>query len=75
MQQTSREAVQTQVWQENVIHLVLSKQQKFGYIVKWYTHKQEIILEKETYQILWDFEIKTDHTSPIRKRVLVLINK
>ena len=38
-------------------------------------HKPESILENETHNILWDFEIKTDHPIPARRPHLVLINK
>ena len=45
----------------NVIQLELGKKLKFDHTTKWYKHKLQYILENETYNILWDFEIKTDH--------------
>ena len=38
-------------------------------------HKPESVLENETFKILWDFEIQTDHLIPTRKSDLVIINK
>ena len=38
-------------------------------------HEPESVLENETHNILWDFEIKTDHLIPARRPYLVLINK
>ena len=38
-------------------------------------HKPESVLENETHKILWDFEIKTDHSIPAKRPDLVLINK
>ena len=38
-------------------------------------HKPESVLENETHNILWDFEIKTDNLIPARRPDLVLINK
>ena len=30
-------------------------------------HKLEFILRSETYRILWDFEMQTDHLIPVRR--------
>ena len=38
-------------------------------------HKPESILENETQQIHWGFEIQTDHLIPARRPDLVMINK
>ena len=34
--------------------------------MEWYTHKPEFVLENETHQIIWDFEIEMDHLIPAR---------
>ena len=60
-------------WVGKVIHWKLCKQLNFDHTTKLYMHKPESVLENETHNILWDFEIKTDH--PILARRLVLINK
>ena len=38
-------------------------------------HKPESILENETHEILWDFDIQTGHLIPVRRLDLVLFNK
>ena len=45
-------------WVRKVIHGELCKKLKFDYTSKWYTYKPESVLENETHQIVWDFEIK-----------------
>ena len=42
---------------------------------KWYRHNSESVLEYETHEILWDFEIKTDHLISAKRQDLVIINK
>ena len=37
--------------------------------------KVEFVLEKETYRILWDFEIQTDNLIPVVRLEEGLINK
>ena len=58
---------------EKVIHWELCKKMKFDWTTKWYMHKQKFILENETYKILRDFEMQTDHLA--RRPDLVMINK
>ena len=48
-------------WMEKVIHKELCKKFKFDHTNKCYMHNPESIQEKETYKILCDFEIQTDH--------------
>ena len=36
--------------------------------------KQDCVLENDTYGILWDFEIQTDHQIPVRRPDLVISN-
>ena len=38
-------------------------------------HNQESVLENETYKLLWDFEIQTDHLITARRPELVIIQK
>ena len=38
-------------------------------------YNPESILEKETYQLLWDFEIQTGHLIPTRRPDRVIVNK
>ena len=60
-------------WVRKVIHWELCKKLKCGHSDKWYVYKPESILENETYEILWDFEIQM--ISKYRRLDLVLINK
>ena len=46
-----------QDWVGKVIHWELCKKFKFNYTNKWYMHNPEAVLENNTYQLLWDFEI------------------
>ena len=47
-------------WVEKVIHMELCKKIHFGYTTKRYIHKPESVLENETHNILWDFDLKTN---------------
>ena len=38
-------------------------------------YNQESVLENETHEILWDFEIRTDHLNPVGFADLVIIYK
>ena len=38
-------------------------------------HKPESVLKKETYKLLWDFEIQTDHLISVRLTDVISINK
>ena len=38
-------------------------------------HKPESVQENQTYKILWNFEIQTDHLIPARRQNLVIIYK
>ena len=48
-------------WVGKGIHREPSKKLKSDHTNKWYIHNPESILENETHQLLWDFEIQTDH--------------
>ena len=38
-------------------------------------HKPAPVLENDTYKLLWDFDILTDHLISARKPDLIIINK
>ena len=38
-------------------------------------HKPAPVLENDTYKLLWDFNIQTDHQIPARRPALIIINK
>ena len=58
-----------------VIHWKLCKKFNFHHTTKWYMHKPESVLENETHNILWDFEVQTDPLILARRPDLVLIDK
>ena len=38
-------------------------------------HKLESALENETYKIIWDFEIPTEHLITVKRSDLGIVNK
>ena len=55
-------------WLDQVIHWELCKKLKFNHTIKWYVHKPESVLENETYKLLRDFEIQTNHLILARRQ-------
>ena len=37
-------------------------------------HNPAHVLENDTHKLLWDFNIKTDHSIPVRRPDLIIIN-
>ena len=60
-------------WMSKVIHWELWKKLKFDHTNKWYMHNPESVLENETYQVLRDFEIQTDHQILARRLDIIII--
>ena len=58
-----------------VIQLELCKILKFDHTNKWYIHNYEYVLENETHQLHWDFEIEMDHLISVRWPDLMIIKK
>ena len=52
-----------------------TKKLKFDHMNKWYMHNQEFTLENEILELLWNFEIQTDHLILARWSHLVIVNK
>ena len=42
---------------------------------KWYMHNQTSVLENDTYKLIWNFDIQTDHLILVRQSDLIIINK
>ena len=61
-------------WVVKVIHWELCKKFKFDHTNKWYMHNLEYALENETYKVLWDFKMQTDHLISTRRLDLVIVN-
>ena len=62
-------------WVGKVIHWEMCKKFKFDHTNKWYMHNPAAVLENDTYKLLWDFGIKTDHLISARTPDLKIINK
>ena len=62
-------------WVGKVIHWEMCKKFKFDHANKWYMHNLEPVLENDTYKLLWDFGIQTDHLISARRPNLIIINK
>ena len=58
-----------------VIHWEMCDKFTFDHTTTWYMHNSESVLENETYKVLWDFEIQTDHQILTRRPDQVKINK
>ena len=65
----------THDWVGRVICWELCKKFKFDHSTKWYMHKLESILEKETHRILLHFKIQTDPLIPARVPDLLIAEK
>ena len=62
-------------WVGKVIHWELCKKFTFEHANKWYMHKPESVQENETYKLLFDFGIQTDHIITARRWDIMLIIK
>ena len=62
-------------WVGKVIHWDICKKFKFEHTNKWYMHNPAPVLENDSYKLLWDFDIHTDHLIPARRWDLIIINK
>ena len=60
---------------DKVIHWEMCKKFKFDHTNKWYMHNPATILEKDTYKLLRDLDIQTDHLISARRPDLIVINK
>ena len=53
----------------------MCKKFKFDLTNKWYIDNLSSVLENEPHNLLWDFDIQTDHLISSRKPDLIIINK
>ena len=51
-------------WVAKGIDKELCKNLRSDYSIKWYMHKLGSLQENETINILWNFDIQTDHLHP-----------
>ena len=47
---------------------------QFDHSNKWYMHNPAPVLENDMHELLWDFNIQTDHLIPARTPDLKIIN-
>ena len=62
-------------WVGKVIHWEMCKKSKFDHTNKWYIHNWGPVLENDTHELQWDFDIHTDHLISARWPDLIMINK
>ena len=62
-------------WVGKVIHWEICKKFKFDHTNKWYMYNPAPVLGNNTYRLLWDFHIHTDHLISARRPDLIIINK
>ena len=62
-------------WVGKVIHWEICKKFEFDHTNKWYMHNPAAVLENDTHNLLWDFDIQTDHLISARRPYLIIINK
>ena len=48
---------------------------KFDHTNKWNMHNPTTALENDTHELLWDFDIHTDHLISVRRPDFIIINK
>ena len=58
-----------------LIHSKMCKKFKFDHTNKWYKHNPASVLENDTHNLLWDFDIQTDHLISASIPDLIIINK
>ena len=62
-------------WVGRVIHWELCKQLQFSHAGIWYGQKPEPVLENDKSQLIWDFEVRTDHYIEARRPELIIVGK
>ena len=71
MQQISTEGDD---WVGKVIHWEICKKLKFDHTTIWYMHNPAPVLENNTHELLWDFNIEMDHVISTGRPDLIIIN-
>ena len=62
-------------WVSKVIFWELCKKFKFDHTNKWYMHNPAPVLENNTYKLLWNFDIYSNHLISARRPDLIIIYK
>ena len=62
-------------WVGKVIHKKMCRKFQFNHTNKWYMHNPAPVLENDSHELLWDFNIQTDHLIRARRQDLIIIHK
>ena len=62
-------------WVGKVIHWEMSKKSNFDHTNKWYMHNPATVLKNNTRELLWDFDMHTDHRISARRPDHLIINR
>ena len=62
-------------WEGMVIYNEWFKKLKFDYQNKWYTYNLDSVLKNKMQNLLWDFEMQTDHLMSAGQPGIVTVNK
>ena len=62
-------------WVGRKIHWDVCRKIGFDVNEKWYKHEPEKVVENDSWKILWDFTIQTDHIIEARRLDMVIIDK
>ena len=62
-------------WAGKVIHWEMCRKFQFDRTNKWYKHSPAPDLENDSHNLLWDFNVQTDHLIPARIPDPIIINK
>ena len=57
------------------IHLEVCRKIGFNVNQKWYKHEPEKVVENDSWKILWDIAIQTNHVIEARRSDMVIIGK
>ena len=70
-----REYKRRQDWLGRKIHWEECRKIGFDVNEKWYKHKPEKVVESDSWKILWDFTIQTDHVIEAKRPDMIIIDK
>ena len=62
-------------WVGRKIHREVSKKIGFDVNEKWYKHESDKVVENDSWTILWNFTIQTDHVNQVTRPDMVIIVK
>ena len=60
---------------EKSVHWDICRKKGLYVTEKWYEHKSLPCAENESFKILWDFNIQTDHIIEHRRQDMIIVDK